>query len=158
MRWVMLLICFAVLLSGCRGRSGPPVTPALSISEIGGAPSERLAAVRALLEKRRPLPAPLQDARFLEERIGDGDFGPSDYRAFYRLDLAAADLPAWQQVLTPLDKAGYHQPSRSTGWWLSFTDFERATLYQPDALTPRTDGWIALPPGTNTLFIYTFTR
>ena len=83
-----------VLLILC-GMTACSKKPAESSHEIEGTKAERIAAISKLLSKTVPLPSPLLDAHFVEEQIGDGRLGPSDFKTFCGLTVSTADLPAW---------------------------------------------------------------
>lgn len=54
-------------------------SPGKSTYEVNGSSAERIAAVSALITKHRAPPTAIVDAHFLEEQIGDGGLGPSDF-------------------------------------------------------------------------------
>jgi hypothetical protein len=132
--------------------------PERSTYEVVGNVAERIEAVSEIIAQSTPLPTPLLDAQFVEEQIGDGELGPADYRAFALLQVAPTDLPAWQAILTPLDRAPtYSAPTQPYTWWVGETDFAALQFYAPDPLGGRTNGWVAINATTGRIFIYTFT-
>lgn len=147
-----LLLCF---LTACSERH-----PAESTYEATGTQAQRVAEVSRLLSKRSPLPTQLLDAYFIEERIGDGRLGPSDFYAFYSLKIAPADLNAWRAVLPPIDLQSttitYSSPKKRRTWWLTQNEFRDLTFYNPVTLTGRNDGWVAVTPDGR-VFVYAFT-
>ncbi len=150
-------IAFACLLAltACR----PSNSPKNSIHEITGTSTERIAGVSAILAKHTTLPTPVIDAHFIEEQIGDGSFGPSDFRRFYALEVSPQDLSQWTRLLTPLSKATpYVTPPSSAGtWWVSSSAFASLQFYKTDGLTATTNGWIGVSPQTGHIYIFTFT-
>ena len=148
----VLLLC---LLAACSPRH-----PAESKYEASGTQAQRVAEVSKLLSKRSPLPTPLIDAYFVEEKIGDGMMGPSDFFAFYSLKIAPADLNAWRSVLPPIDSQSttitYSSPKKLRTWWLTQSEFRDLTFYNPVTLTGRNNGWVAVSPDGR-IFVYAFT-
>jgi hypothetical protein len=148
----VLLLCF---LTACSPRH-----PAESTYEASGTQAQRVAEVSKILSKRFPLPTPLIDAYFIEEKIGDGMMGPSDFFAFYSLKVAPADLTAWRSALTPIDSQSttitYYTPKKIRTWWLTQSEFRDLTFYNPMTMTGRNNGWVAVSPDGR-IFVYAFT-
>ncbi len=139
--------------------------PSESSQKIDGTTTERVAAVSKLLSKTAPLPSSLLDAHFFEEQTGDGRLGPSDFKAFYALTVAPADLPAWRAALSK-SKTWNHfsndeeikraAPKKAQLWWVSGADLGALELYSPHSLTGRANGWVGIAPDGR-IFVYTFT-
>lgn len=141
----------ACLLAAC--------TPERSAThEVSGTQGERVAAVTRIIRKNAPLPSALSDAHFVEEQTGDGQLGPSDFRAFYALTVPVADLGAWRSALpataTPPE---FVAPRSAHPWWLSAEDLPNLTFYSPQPLTGRSNGWVGIAPDGR-IFIFTFTH
>jgi hypothetical protein len=119
-----------------------------------------VATITRQLSRNGKLPGILLDAQFLEEKVGNGVLGPSDFLAFYALTVPVADLPAWRAALaaTPVvnGPAAHAAPKSATPWWVSTTDFEKLELFGPKSLTGRFNGWVGLAPDGH-IFIYAFT-
>jgi hypothetical protein len=84
--------------------------------------------------------------------------GPSDFQAFYLIDVAPQDVAQRTNVLTPL--AGtpeYDAPAQPREWWIARDAFASLRFYNPDTLTGRVHGWIGVSPQTGRTYIYTFT-
>lgn len=137
-----------------------PKRAAESSYEIGGTPSERIAAVSQLAGKFAPLPTPLLDAHFVEQRTGDGQLGPSDFEEFYALTVAPADLAAWRSALPTIEPlntpAKYVTPKQPRPWWLTHDDFLGLRFYSPRSLTGRINGWVGVALDGR-IFVYAFT-
>jgi hypothetical protein len=120
----------------------------------------RVANITTQLSRGGKLPGLLLDANFLEEKIGDGVLGPSDFFAFYALTVPVADIPAWQAALatSPVvnGPAKYAAPKSSVSWWLSEEEFGKLELFGPKPLTDRFNGWLAISPDGR-IYIYSFT-
>ena len=148
----LLLLC---LMAACS-----PKRHADSSHEIAGTRAERIAAVSQLVSKLAPLPSPLLDAHFVEQQMGDGQLGPSDFAAFYALAVAPADLAAWRSALPPIQAPNtppkYAAPKQPLAWWLSHDDFLRLKFYSPKSLTGRSNGWVGIAPDGR-IFVYAFT-
>lgn len=150
----LLLLTACLLVTACT----PVRPPARTFHEVTGSQAERVDAITAMIAKLHSPPTPLLDAHFVEEQIGDGEFGPADYRAFYRLDIAPSDLAQWQSILTTVDTLpGYTAPSRPYTWWLPEDDFATLQFYEPDPLTGSVNGWIAINSTNGQIYIYTYT-
>ncbi len=138
-----------------------PKRPAESSREICGTQPERIAAVSQLISKHAPLPGALLDAHFLEQQVGDGQLGPSDFTSFYALTVAPTDLAAWHSALAPIQPPNtppkYFTPKQPFPWWLTHDDFLRLKFYDPTSLTGRSNGWVGIAPDSGKIFVYVFT-
>ena len=138
-----------------------PKAPAESSHEITGTQPERIAAVSQLISKHAPLPSALLDAHFLEQQLGDGQLGPSDFTSFYALTVASTDLHAWRSALAPIQSPNtppkYATPKQPLPWWLTHDDFLGLKFYDPKALTGRGNGWVGIAPDSGKIFVYVFT-
>jgi hypothetical protein len=143
-----------IALAACSRNSAPKS----SAHEVSGSSAERIAAVSAIITKHKAPPTAMLDARFLEEQTGDGSLGPSDFRAFYFVEVAPQDVARWTDVLAPLSgTAEYDAPAQPCEWWIARDAFASLQLYRPDSLTGRSHGWIGVSPHTGRIFIFTFT-
>ncbi|HVR99413.1 MAG TPA: hypothetical protein VMW27_22515 [Thermoanaerobaculia bacterium] len=128
------------------------------MDEIAGSTAERVAGVSAIISKHRAPPTPLLDAHFLEEQMGDGVFGPSDYREFYVVEVAPQDLTQWTRLLAPLaETPEYTAPDQPLDWWMTRDDFASLQFYEPGTLTGRIHGWIGVSQQTGRIYIFAFT-
>lgn len=129
-----------------------------SVHEVSGSSTERVAGVSAIITKRKALPTGVLDAHFMEEQTGDGVLGPSDFRAFYFLEVAPQDVSQWIQTFTPLGAtAEYDAPAQPCDWWITRETFTSLQFYKPDILTGRVHGWIGVSQQTGRIYIFTFT-
>ena len=141
-------------LAAC-SRSSAPKT---SVHEVTGKSSERVTAVSAIITKHKAPPTAILDAQFVEEQTGDGGLGPSDFRAFYFVQVAPQDVAQWTQILTPLAAtAEYDAPAQLRNWWIARDTFASLQFYKPDTLTGRVHGWIGVSQQSGRIYIFTFT-
>ena len=159
MRFPHFVVTALLLLFSVAART--PERSAESSYEITSTQAERVAAVSQLFSKAFSLPSPLLDAHFIEQQIGDNQFGPADFTAFYALTVAPADLSAWRSGLSTLQAPNtpprYATPNQQVAWWLTPDDFTKLTFYSPHSLTERINGWVGIAPESGKIFIYTFT-
>jgi hypothetical protein len=151
LRFAIIVCLFAV--TACSG-SSPPKT---FVNEVAGS-TERITSISIILTKHKALPTAILDAHFIEEQIGDGFLGPSDFRAFYSIEVAPQKVLQWTQVLTPLGAiAEYDSPMQPHDWWIARESFASLQFYKPDILTGRIHGWIGVSQETGRIYIFTFT-
>lgn len=154
MHTVRLIVITCLFLAACSSSRPPEI----SYFEVVGNQAKRVDTVTSMLANFHALPTPIVDAQFVEEKIGDDELGPADYRAFTMLEIAPENLAAWQDILTPLDAPpDYQTPSQPYSWWVAEDDFPVMQFYAPEPLTGRTNGWVALDTPSGKLFIYSFT-
>ncbi len=115
-----------------------------------------------MLTSSDALPGVLLDAHFLEERIGDGELGPSDFVSFAALSVAPADVARWRASLPPLDslqdRPRFVTPKQPRAWWLRAADFPSLEFFSPATVTRRATGWVGVHGASNTIYIFTFTQ
>lgn len=136
-----------------------------SEQEISGDVASRVDRVSSAIAKRRALPTPILDAHFVEERMGDGELGPSDFRDFYHIEVAPQDVGQWTQILTPItDTSGdnapkprYEKPKSYRDWWISPHDFGSLEFYEQDTLGGRDQGWIGVSRQKGQIYIFAYT-
>lgn len=157
----------SLLLPSLIAACGPPEEPQaippapVEIATITtGTATDRISQIAPVLSIEPP--SNLQDAYFIEERIGENSRltvpGPSDYHSFYRLEVEPVSIDLWRQNLVQLETdATYAEPTEHYDWWLTPEQFEQLELYQPDGLTQRIHGWVGILPETGEIYIYTFT-
>jgi hypothetical protein len=151
-RFAIIVCLFA--LTGCSQSS----VPKTSVHEITGNRIERVAGVSSIITKHQAPPAVILDAHFVEEQTGDGVLGPSDFRAFYFIEVAPQDVSRWTQVLTSLKvPAEYAAPAEPRDWWIARDTFASLQFYKLDSLTGRAYGWIGVSQQTGRIYIFTFT-
>lgn len=150
-----LLLLLTTQILACGNPSRPTQS---SFVEVVGDQPKRVTTIKAMLTEIHAPPTPILDAQFVEEQIGDGELGPSDYRTYTRVDVAPGDIAAWQAILTPLDAApSYAAPPQAYTWWVQDDAFVNLQFYAPDTLTNRTNGWVAIDAQKGTIYIYSFT-
>lgn len=144
---------FAVtLFAAC----APTQTAVTSSTELAGSQDERVGSVAAILNKVVAPPTTIVDAHLLEERIGDGNLGPSDVRTYIQLNVAPHEIARWQEILTTLPKSpSFVAPADAPSWWVDESEFETLDFYEPDALIGG-NGWVAIDRNRGTIYIYSF--
>jgi hypothetical protein len=95
------IIVGTILLTSCnRPISNRNVTSTQpQVFEVTGNQDRRIARVSAILAKHIVLPTAILDAHFIEEQIGDGYLGPSDFRSFSAVKIAPKDVGKWSKLL-----------------------------------------------------------
>jgi hypothetical protein len=164
LRQILLGGVAGLLLAGAMtscDRTDAPV----STHEAGGSQADRVAAISKLLSKTAPLPSPILDGHFVEEKTGDGRLGPSDFKAFYALTVAPADLPAWKAALAKSKPANTFSndgeikratPKKAQPWWVNAADLEKLEFFSPHSITGNANGWAGINPDGR-IFVYVFT-
>ena len=134
--------------------------PRISTYAVGGPKAERVAKVSEIVSKTAPPPSPIIDAHFVEEQIGDGRIGPSDFSSFCALTVAPDDLAAWRSALQPIESQNTPpklvDPKQAQPWWVTPNDFSTLEFYSPKSLTGRYNGWVGIAPDGR-IFVYSFT-
>ncbi|WP_225886993.1 hypothetical protein [Nodosilinea nodulosa] len=126
--------------------------------EVTGSSAKRVAEVSAIITKHQAPPTAILDAYFLEEQIGDGILGPSDFRTFYVVEVAPQDVARWTMLLTPLEAtAEYSAPAQPPAWWIAQDALGSLQFYKPDLLTGSANGWVGVEPQTGRIYVFTFT-
>jgi hypothetical protein len=152
LRFVIIACVFA--LTAC-SRSRAPKT---SVYESTGTSVQRVSDVSAIIAKHKAPPTAILDAHFVEEQIGDGVLGPSDFRTFYFIKVAPQDVSQWTQILAPLGAtAEYDAPAQPRDWWIARDSFASLQFYKPSTLTGRSLGWIGVSQQAGRIYIFTFT-
>jgi hypothetical protein len=152
LRFAIIVCLFSV--TACSGSSPPKIF----VNEVAGSGTERITSISTILTKHKAPPTAILDAHFIEEQIGDGFLGPSDFRAFYSIEVAPQNVLRWTQVLTPLSAiAEYDSPIQPRDWWIARESFASLQFYKPDILTGRVHGWIGVSQETGRIYIFTFT-
>lgn len=154
----LLIVCL-LAVAGCNETSPTAKTPAKSSSyEASGSTNERIVSVTQLLFKDRSLASPILDAQFVEEKRGDGQFGPSDYQRFFMLQVAPQNLSKWTTNLEPLhEQIGYVSPTSTHIWWVEDAAFNKLEFFKPDTWVGSTNGWIGVARQTGHIYLFTFT-
>ncbi|WP_298612462.1 hypothetical protein [uncultured Thiothrix sp.] len=123
-----------------------------------GSTEERINTISSLLTKQASLPSSILDAQFVQEQLGDSNFGPSDFRSFYFLAISPADIPKWKQRLVPLtEPVSYLEPQAAKAWWVKQTEFSGLKFFEPAPLAGNPNGWIGINQQTGQIYIFTFT-
>lgn len=128
--------------------------------ETSPAKAAQVNKIEAQLSRSMKLPGKLLEAQFVQEQLGNGILGPSDFKAFYALKVPASDIPAWEAALaaTPVVNGSgtYAKPKQTQSWWVSEADFKTLKLHGPKNLTGWVNGWVGLSPDGR-IFIHSFT-
>lgn len=149
---LVIIICLFALTACSSSRA-----PKTSVYEVAGSRTERVAKVSAIIAKHKAPPTAILDAHFQEQQLGVGELGPSDFRAFYFLEVAPKDISQWTKVLIPLGAtAEYKAPAEPRDWWIAPDAFDSLKFYKPDSLTGRIHGWIGVSQQTGRIYIFTF--
>ncbi len=161
---ILVRVAAGILLAGsltaCHRKDAP-----VSTHEAVGSQSDRVAAISKLLSKTAPLPAPILDGHFVEEKTGDGMLGPADFKAFYALTVAPADLPAWKAALSKSKPANTFSnddeikraaPKKAQAWWVNAADLGKLEFFSPHSITGNANGWAGIDPDGR-IFVYVFT-
>lgn len=160
---IMKTLALALLILCMMAACSPK--PPESSQTIDGTTAERVAAISTLLSKIAPLPSSLLDAHFIEERTGDGRLGPSDFKAFYALTVAPADLSAWRVALSDPqawnhfsndDEIRRAAPKKAPPWWVNGHALGTLEFYSPHSLTGRANGWVGIARDGR-IYVYAFT-
>lgn len=142
------------LLVSCDGKSKQ------STHEVSGTPAEMIAEVENILTKHfGPLPTAISDAHFIEEQIGDGVLGPSDFASFCVFRVPRANLGTWIAKFGPelASVPDFAAPKSTQPWWISRGSFPALTFFPPEKLSGRKNGWIGVDEATGKIYVYSFT-
>jgi hypothetical protein len=155
--WVTLM-GFLLNTAGCNEPSQHPTASKQLAYEVQGTATERINTISALIAKSKPLPSELLDAQFLQEKLGDGAFGPADFNSFYVLKINPQDLPKWLQVLSPSSHVvSYVEPTQMRSWWVSAEQFANLKFFEPEGLMGNSNGWLGIDEQAALIYISTFT-
>ena len=147
-----------LLLIGQLGACSPKKASE-SAEAVSGTQTERVTIVSRILSTHSPLPGPLVDGNFLQEKTGDGNLGPSEIAIFCAVKVDPANLTAWRAVLKPLEPqntpAKYVAPKKPESWWLTAADFGGLEFFSAKDLTGRVNGWVGIAPDGR-IFVYSF--
>lgn len=153
MHMIRLLFCSILLISACSAAERTPT----KAFEVTGSQAERVASVVAGLLPPEALASGVLDAHLLEERIGDGNFGPADYQTFIHLIVAPHDVARWKAELhLRSSSATYAAPAAPPAWWLTEQRFNQLERFDSATLVGH-NGWITLDATSGEIFIYFFT-
>lgn len=156
-RVVPLLLSLALPLLACRRDRNDG-----AIHVMSGSTPERIELVTRMLRAPDSLTSTIRDAQFIEERIGDGRLGPSDFQAYTVLAVDPATIARWTAVLPPLaadaGPVGHVAPRSAPEWWVREAEFARLRFFGTSTVTSRTTGWIGVDSARAMLYIYTFTQ
>jgi hypothetical protein len=146
--------------AACR-RDAPPPPPPRAV-ELTGTTSERIAQVRRTLDVPPALAATILDAHSIEERLGVGTLGPSDFAGFQMLRVSPASLAQWRASLTPVpvrpEPAVVNGPSTPVSWWVSRSDFPALQFFYAEQVTGRMNSWLGMHAASATIYIHFVTQ
>jgi hypothetical protein len=136
-----------------------PIFPNQSSKESTIPTTQRIVELSKLIEKQTTLPSPIKDSHCIEEKVGDGNLGPSDFFTYCAISVALSDIPAWRKKLSPLQPpnipARYAVPRKTVSWWPSVTEFK---LFEPSLITGRANGWTGISPQAGKVYVFGFTN
>ena len=160
-----LLVGTVGILMACSITACGEKNAQVASQETGGSQAERVAEITKMLGRSAPLPGPLLDAQFVEEKTGDGRLGPSDFKSFYALTVAPSDLPAWKAALSKSQAANSFSnddeikraaPKKAQAWWVSGADLGKLEFFSPHSLTGNANGWAGISPDGR-IYVHVFT-
>ncbi|OYW73785.1 MAG: hypothetical protein B7Z37_20220 [Verrucomicrobia bacterium 12-59-8] len=86
--------------------------------------------------------------------------GPSDCYLSGVITFPASDLPLWQKILSPeipaITSPQFHSCLPAPAWWPAAAAFKDCTYYEPQKLTGRTAGILALSPSASSIYFSKF--
>jgi hypothetical protein len=139
-----------------------PIRPSQSSKESTIPTTQRIVELSNLVGKQTVLPSPIKDSHCIEEQVGDGYLGPSDFFTFCEISIAPSDIPDWRKKLSPLqppnNPAQYSAPRKPVSWWPSETEFKTFEFFEPNLITGRANGWTGIYPQTGKIYVYGFTN
>lgn len=151
----VLLAITALWVTGC---GGGPRNAGVSISVVAGTTAERIARIESLV--KTDVPSEIQDARLVEQRIGGGGIGPSDYQSYIWLKVPPESVKEWSAAWKglPSPPIGFVAPppeAAAATWWLSEQHYEVLEKFDTWDTFGR-HGWIVIDEDGN-FYAYTFT-
>jgi hypothetical protein len=151
------LLCSVALLLGCEGSDRPvPGASALPAAAHASSASRGEAAAREMAS-RLGLSTSVAVGEQVEERIGDGKFGPSDVVTYTVLSVAAGELLAWAPKAARLTGRPVYRAPKALPDWIGRSDFEMLEFYDASDLFPRT-GWVGVARGRGKVYVMTMTN
>lgn len=124
--------------------------------------SERIVEISHLIDKQKLLHLNPKSSQCIEEQIGDGYLGPSDFFIFCVLSVAPKDITSLRHTLSPLQTDGtsthYATPRKKVDWWLSEAEFKKLELFKPELLLYRQNGWTGISASTGKIYFFGFTQ
>ncbi len=154
----IIFSCAAFLL-GCDRNESHNVDAPIKVSaqEMTGTNSQRIDQIEVLLKQYQPFPKPLENAHFLEEKIGDGILGPADYLRFYALTASSINLSDWVKTLKIIEqRPSYTAPAVLPPWWVTKQDFNTLKFYKLSTPSGEDHGWIGVSENLKKAYIFTF--
>jgi hypothetical protein len=154
-------ICLFVLtffaLSGCELdlpiHDTKPAKPAIS---------ERVVPISRLIDAKNSLLPKIKSSRCIEEQVGDGYLGPSDFSIFCVLSVDPKDIDTFRHTFSksknPDDLASYVSPRKAVDWWITKSDFERLEFFEPGLLSTQRNGWTAISLKSSKVYAFSFTQ
>jgi hypothetical protein len=150
-----IALCFGLL--ACN-----PIFSNPSSKESAIPTTQRIVELSKLVGKQTALPSPIKDSHCIEEQVGDGYLGPSDFFTFCVISVALSDIPAWREKLSPLQPhnypAHYAVPRKTVSWWPTETEFKTFEFFEPALIAGRSNGWTGISPQTGKIYVYGFTN
>lgn len=153
-----LLIMTLFLFTACSALSPTPSAVPVTIIEMPETDGTHITAIKfTILTGPHGLPLNLLNAHYAQEQLGDGKLGPSDFRNYIYVELEPSEIAQWQATLTSINKPGYLAPVQPLDWWVSEAAFGTMQFYETELLMGTPNGWVAINPETNQVYIYTYT-
>ena len=106
------VVSIFLLMVGCK--EAPRQSVAIDSRTISSR-SERITAAMRYLQTDFEMR--IQDADYIEEQIGDGFVGPSDFVLYMRLQLDPESISRWKRHLEKLKGTHDWSPKTKVEWW-----------------------------------------
>lgn len=145
-----LALALLMGLASCEGQS-PNAEAKTTVPQAG------VSVGAARIAKHMNAPTNLEFGDHVEERIGDGNLGPSDLKSFTHLKFPADSIRPWTPSSERLTaRPPYAQPKEMTSW-VDEATFRKLEFYRASPLLGASDGWIGLSRSTGEIYVFTFT-
>lgn len=156
---IPLVLSIALSLGGCNNGEASKTETDYVARRLTYTKAERINEVSRIIQERIPLPSPLLDAYFDEDRKQDEmGLGPTDFTSYMYVKVAPKDIEKWNVILK--EKINYAfeptTPDRKYPWWVDPQRFRSLEFYEPFPLSPLR-GWIGVSRTTGEIWIVGYT-
>jgi hypothetical protein len=156
-----LLTFISLFINSCIPNNAN-IKPPITISEIEGSKSDKISKIVKtipLVNQNINLKHSIKNANLIQKKIGDGNFGSSDYFTFIALEIDQKEIPNWKKITPKLqnksDKSNiYVNPPKLVDWWVSESEFKELEFFD-SMLTNQ--GWMGISE-QGKVYIYSFTN
>jgi hypothetical protein len=136
--------------------------PILDTKPANPAMSERVVPISNLIDAKNPLLTKIKSSRCIEEQVGDGYLGPSDFSIFCVMSVDPKDIDTFRHTFSKPKNlnglASYISPRKTVDWWISKPDFEHLEFFEPGLLSTQRNGWTAISSKNSKVYAFSFTR